>query len=157
MGCEKSVVNEMQETMPDDTQKRGDRRVILLSLVFILFVVAIGYAFPHGRLAFNGWRFRHYGGKDAFLYVYQSLMNEESIEKIQGLLGPGRPNDDPKYRSLCAKVYAANPASAPSGIIESDILLGYSAAGTTIHFQFRDGKLINHTPTDMPFMESSLQ
>ncbi|MFO1001694.1 MAG: hypothetical protein U0936_15260 [Planctomycetaceae bacterium] len=84
-------------------------------------------------------------------------MNGESIEKIQGLPGPGHPNDAPNYRSLCAKVYAANPASAHSGIIESDILLGYTTVGTTIHFQFRDGKLINHTPTDMPFMESSLQ
>lgn len=147
----------MQETMPDDIQKRGGRRGILLCSVIILFVLAIGFAFPPRRLAFNGWRFRHYGGKHAFLYVYQSLQNGESIEKVQALLGPGHPNDDPQYRSLCAKVYAANPASAPSGIIESDVLLGYSAARTTIYFQFRDDKLINHTPTDMPFMESSLQ
>jgi hypothetical protein len=147
----------MQETMPDDIQKHGSRRALLLSVVIILLIVVTGIAFPHGRLAFNGWRFRHFGGKHAFLYVYQSLQNGEPIEKVRGLIGPGHPNNDPRYRSHCAKVYAANPVSAPSGISESDFLLGYSAAGTTIHFQFRDGQLINHTPTDLPFLESSLQ
>ena len=149
----------MQQTIPDDNDQRGPRqyRGILFSIPIILLAVAIGFGFPHGRLAFNGWHFRHYGGKHGFLYVYQSLVNGETIEKVQGLLGPGPPNNDQKYRSFCAKVYAANPASAPSGIIERDVLLGYSAGGTSIHFQFRDGKLINHTSTDMPFMEGSLQ
>ena len=63
---------EMHETMPHSNEKRSDRRVVLLSIVIVLLIVAMGIAFPHGRLAFNGWRFRHYGGKHTFLYVYQS-------------------------------------------------------------------------------------
>jgi hypothetical protein len=135
----------------------GRTRKCLFAVAIVLSIVAIGIALPSTQLTISGWRFRNHGAKRPFLYVYQALQNGQAIEHVQELLGPGNPNDDPKYRRLCAEVFALHTDDAPSGITESDVLLGYSVAKTTIHFQFRNGKLINHDPKQTPFMESSLR
>lgn len=146
--------------MSDNPLKRREPKaiIVILSAAAVVLCVAAGvWIAPRVRLAFNASQFRDNGDANAFLYVYESLRNGDTIERIEGLLGSGQPNQDPKYRAACKKVVDANPDEAPSGFLESDALMGYSAGVNIIHLQFRDGQLVNHTPTISPFMSGSLR
>lgn len=139
--------------MSENTSRRRTTKAFVL----VLCIAAVILIVPRAWLAFNASQFRKHGDASAFLYVYESLRNGDTLERIEGLLGTGQPNHDPKYREACKKVAEANPDEAPSGFLESDALLGYSAGSTTIHLQFRDGQLVNHTTTISPFMSSTLR
>lgn len=129
---------------------------ILLTAALISGIATVGFMLPRVRLAINASQYRNHGAQAPFLYVYQSLRNGDRIEEVQALLGPGIPNHDPKYRKACEKVFAAHPDEAPSGILESDLILGYSAATSGIYLQFRDGVLVNHDPKLSPFLDGAI-
>ena len=95
--------------------------------------------------------FRKHGDSDSLWAVLKNdIRNGDPITKVEKLLGPGKRNENPKYRAACIQMAATNPDTHPDGFDEGDELLGYRTGTLWIHLQVRDGHLVNFNPDDYP-------
>ena len=87
-------------------------------------------------------------GKDLYAVLNKMVQNGDTIEKVRGLLGPGEPGDEQLVETT-ERFAAKHPGSYPQGVQRTDTLIGYQVdSSIRIFLQFRDGKLINHSPSD---------
>ncbi len=95
---------------------------------------------------------KHHDGKSLYEVLYKQVKPGDSIEKVQGLLGPGEPAESRARRAI-EKFAQKTPDRYPDGYRETDTLLDYPMDGGSAILQFRDGRLINHNPEDCAHYE----
>ena len=122
------------------------RRVILLVVlgmaVTIGAVLLFAYVAMTGR--FSGMIYRYTGsGKWLYSALYHGVEDGDSVEDVEGLLGPGKEGGQ-KVRGAMKKMAGQNPGSA--GYEASDRVLGFGLPGGELYLQFREGVLINFDP-----------
>lgn len=92
---------------------------------------------------------RHKDGKSLYAVMHDSVRTGDSVEKVQGLLGTGQNDEGQRALQATKKMAAKNPSGWPEGVRDDDKMIGYSFGdGSTLWLQFRNGKLVNHNPSD---------
>jgi len=116
--------------------------VVLVSgtVLFALFVVLN----PALR-----YRWRH-DGASLYKVLYNQLKDGDSREEVERLLGLGTPAANPARLLSANREFARRrPASYPDGAKDGDTFLGHRVGGgSMLYLEFRDGRLVNHIPSD---------
>jgi len=91
---------------------------------------------------------RHHDPESLFKVMHESVRAGESIEQAQKLLGPGQEANQ-EAREAVRKLARKCPDKYPDGVTEGDQILAWPMGQDgAILLEFRDGKLLNHNPSD---------
>ncbi len=116
---------------------------LLLGVTFVGLCLA-------GWNAYHAW-YRHNHGREFInTQLHSSLRNGDSVEHVSARLGVEGVDVDTD-RTLGSKVpglVRLMYAERESGLLSSDQLLSFSVGRSGVTLQFRDGKLVNHDPTE---------
>jgi hypothetical protein len=80
----------------------------------------------------------------AWSTMHTTIRNGDSIDDLQRHFGPGRilePDEVPEW-------LLGNAHGWPDGFRDGDQFCQWDIEDSTLHFQFREGRLINHNPAD---------
>jgi hypothetical protein len=115
--------------------------LLLIALVAIVLAVvhwndpAVRYRRDHDEVSLNAVMSRRASFGD-------------TVETIEGLLGPGKAITDVKFRRSVEKFVARAPSGYPQGLNPEDEFLGFAVGPNMTILQFRNGRLINFKPSD---------
>jgi hypothetical protein len=99
----------------------------------------------------------HKDGKSLYAVMHESVRTGDSVEKVQGLLGAGQNDEGQKALEATKKMAAKNPSGWPDGVRDDDKMIGFPFDdGITLWLQFRNGKLVNHNPSDFTKYEPTV-
>lgn len=83
--------------------------------------------------------------------LHRDVRPGDSVARVERLLGPGDRKDQAKQLSFTKLCAERAPKFYPDGVQEGDEFLAFHAADNcSISLQFRNGKLVNHNPKDIP-------
>ena len=137
-------MNELASATQTNRGKRPARPLAIWA-----FVILIGSTL----VVFLGWVVfqSSYGNRAAavFKVLHTSIRNGDSMTKVLSTVGPGNIMDD---NSLPAKLVLLRPNRYTDGVEDADTFLRYEfdtgRSSLIVFLQFRNGKLINHVPSE---------
>ena len=96
---------------------------------------------------------RHHDPESLFKVMHESVRAGDSLEQVHKLLGPGQEADQ-RSREAVRKLARKCPDKYPDGVTEGDqILVWPMGQDAAMQLAFRDGKLLNHNPSDYAVYE----
>ncbi len=97
--------------------------------------------------AYHAWHRQHHGDEIINIQLHSKVRNGDSVEHVSARLGVEGVDVDTD-RTLESVFVRRMYAERESGLLSSDQLLSFSVGRFGITLQFRDGKLVNHDPTE---------
>lgn len=124
--------------------KQATLPILVLLVVVTLAVVT---TLPSGSVEADHYR-RFRDGKSLYTLLSGSIGRGNSLQEVEGLLGPGIPleEDVEAFRESLRETAQSEPDSYPDGVYEADTFIAWSGSDEKVTLQFRNGHLINFSP-----------